>query len=114
MQDVSRLFALSLTELEGLNFPAESAQFLFSGQARIDAEQELARVREQGGVILTYEDEDYPDRLREIFDPPPVLWALGNVKLLSRPSIAIVGTRHPTPYGTGWQRFWRATWPAAG
>ena len=101
LQDVSRLFALSLTELEGLNFPAESAQFLFSGQARIEAERELARVREQGGGILTYEDEDYPDRLREIFDPPPVLWALGDVKLLTRPSIAIVGTRHPTPYGIG-------------
>jgi DNA processing protein len=101
LQHMSRLFALSLTELEGLNFPAESAQFLFSGQARIEAERELAQAREQGGAILTYEDEDYPDRLREIFDPPAVLWALGNVKLLSRPSIAIVGTRHPTPYGTG-------------
>jgi DNA processing protein len=101
LQDIARLFDLSLTELEELNFPAESAQFLFSGQARTDAQQELARVREQGGAILTYEDEDYPDRLREIFDPPPVLWALGNLKLLSRPSIAIVGTRHPTPYGTG-------------
>jgi DNA processing protein len=101
LQDISRLFALSLTQLEGLNFPAESAQFLFSGQARIDAEQELGRTRERGGVILTYEEEDYPDRLREIFDPPPVLWVLGNVKLLSRPAIAVVGTRHPTPYGTG-------------
>jgi DNA processing protein len=101
LQDISRLFALSLTQLEGLNFPAESAQFLFSGQARIEAEQELARTRERGGVILTYEEEDYPDRLREIFDPPAVLWVLGNVKLLSRPAIAVVGTRHPTPYGSG-------------
>ncbi len=101
LQDLSRLFALSLTQLEGLNFPAESAQFLFSGKARIDAEQELARTRERGGVIVTYEEEDYPDRLREIFDPPSVLWVLGDVKLLSRPAIAVVGTRHPTPYGTG-------------
>jgi DNA processing protein len=101
LQDISRLFALSLTQLEGLNFPAESAQFLFSGKARIDAEQELVRTRERGGVILTYEQEDYPDRLREIFDPPPVLWVLGDVKLLSRPAIAVVGTRQPTPYGTG-------------
>jgi DNA processing protein len=101
LQDISRLFTLSLTQLEGLNFPAESAQFLFGGKARIDAEQELARTRERGGVILTYEQEDYPDRLREIFDPPPVLWVLGDVKLLSRPAIAVVGTRQPTPYGTG-------------
>ncbi len=101
LHDVSRLFQLSLTELESLNFPAPSAQFLFSGKARSEAEQELQRVRAQGGTILTYEDADYPERLREIFDPPPVLWALGDVRLLSRPAIAIVGTRHPTPYGTG-------------
>src|SRR6202012_3359849 len=37
----------------------------------------------------------------EIFDPPTVLWALGDLKLLSKPGIAVVGTRHPTPYGTG-------------
>ena len=101
LQDVSRLFQLSLTELESLNFPAPSAQFLFSGKARVEAEQEWKHVREQRGVILVYEDEEYPERLREIFDPPPVLWALGDVQLLSRPAIAIVGTRHPTPYGTG-------------
>src|SRR5271168_772774 len=101
LQDVSRLFQLSLTELEALNFPAPSAQFLFSGKARVEAEQELQRVHEQRGAILVYEDEDYPERLREIFDPPPVLWTLGDVRLLARPAIAIVGTRHPTPYGTG-------------
>jgi DNA processing protein len=101
LQDISRLFTLSLTQLEGLNFPAESAQFLFGGKARSDAEQELALTRERGGVIVTYEQEDYPDRLREIFDPPPVLWVLGDVKLLSRPAIAVVGTRQPTPYGAG-------------
>jgi DNA processing protein len=101
LQDVSRLFQLSLTELEALNFPAPSAQFLFSGKARVEAEQELQRVREQRGAILVYEDEDYPERLREIFDPPPVLWTLGDVRLLARPAIAIVGTRQPTPYGTG-------------
>ena len=101
LRDVSRLFQLSLTELESLNFPAPSAQFIFSGKARIEAEQEWQRVREQRGAILTYEDADYPERLREIFDPPPVLWALGDLQLLARPAIAIVGTRHPTPYGTG-------------
>jgi DNA processing protein len=101
LQDVSRIFRLSLTELESLNFPAAAAQFLFSGKALAEAEQELERVRAQGGRILSYADEAYPERLREIFDPPPVLWALGDVTLLSRPSIAVVGTRHPTPYGTG-------------
>ncbi len=101
LPDISCLFRLSLTEFESLNFPAASAQFLFTGKARTEAERELVRIGEQKGAILTYEEEAYPAQLREIFDPPPVLWVLGDVKLLSRPSIAIVGTRHPTPYGTG-------------
>jgi DNA processing protein len=101
LPDLSSLFRLSLTELESLNFPAPSAQFLFTGKARTEAEREMVRMGEQKGLILTYADEEYPERLREIFDPPPVLWVLGEVKLLARPSIAIVGTRHPTPYGTG-------------
>jgi DNA processing protein len=101
LPDLSSLFRLSLTELESLNFPAPAAQFLFTGKARTEAERELVRVVEQKGQILTFEDEDYPEQLREIFDPPPVLWVLGDVKLLARPAIAVVGTRHPTPYGTG-------------
>ena len=101
LRDLPTLFDLSLTELEALNLPAPSAQFLFSGQARSEAERELARMYELKGQILTYGDEDYPGQLREIFDPPPVLWVLGDLKLLSRPSIAVVGTRHPSIYGTG-------------
>jgi DNA processing protein len=101
LPDLASLFRLSLTELESLNFPAPSAQFLFTGKARTEAEREMVRMGEQKGLILTYADEEYPERLREIFDPPPVLWVLGEVKLLARPAIAIVGTRHPTPYGTG-------------
>jgi DNA processing protein len=101
LPDLSSLFRLSLTELESLNFPPAAAQFLFTGKARSEAEREMVRVAEQKGQILTFEDDDYPEQLREIFDPPPVLWTLGDVKLLARPALAIVGTRHPTPYGTG-------------
>lgn len=97
----ARLFQLSLTELEGLRLPAESAQFLFDGKAREAAEDEWARVVEQGATLVTYGCREYPDRLREIYDPPPVLWVRGAVELLTRPSIAIVGTRHPSPYGSG-------------
>ena len=99
--DVSRIFHLSLTDLESLHLPAPSAQYLFSGKARAEADEELVKLTAQRGVLISYEDAAYPERLREIFDPPPVLWALGDVSLLSRPSIAIVGTRQPTPYGTG-------------
>jgi DNA processing protein len=96
-----RLFEASLTELEGLGMPAQSAQFCFEGKARAAAVEEMRRVVEAGGEILTPEDEGYPERLREIYDPPAVLWIRGDVALLSRPGIAVVGTRHPSPYGAG-------------
>lgn len=101
LQAPGQVFALTLTELEGLRFPAESAQFLFHGRARSAAEDEWARVTSAGASILGYDHPDYPERLREIYDPPPVLWVRGDIKLLSRPSIAVVGTRHPSPYGSG-------------
>ncbi|HMG03540.1 MAG TPA: DNA-processing protein DprA [Edaphobacter sp.] len=96
-----QLFEASLTELEGLGMPAHSAQFVFEGKARLAAEEEWSRVTESGGMILTPSDDAYPERLKEIYDPPAVLWIRGDVQLLSRPGIAVVGTRHPSPYGTG-------------
>jgi DNA processing protein len=97
----SRIFELSLTDLEALKLPPESAQFLFDGKGRKTAEGEWAGIQALGATIVTYGCAAYPERLKEIYDPPTVLWARGDVTLLSRPGIAIVGTRHPSPYGTG-------------
>jgi len=96
-----RLFSASLTELEGTGIPASAAQFVFDGRARAGALEELKRTQEAGAAIITPEDESYPQRLLEIYDPPAVLWTRGDVGLLNRAGIAVVGTRHPTPYGAG-------------
>jgi len=99
--EASRIFTLPLTALEGLRFPAEAAQFIFDGKARQAAEAEWERVAAQGATLVTFGCPEYPERLKEIYDPPPVLWVRGEARLLSRPAIAVVGTRHPTPYGSG-------------
>lgn len=96
-----RVFAASLTELEGVGVPAAAAQFVFDGRARKVADQELRRTIEEGACIITADDETYPGPLLEIYDPPPVLWARGNAEALNRAGIAVVGTRHPSPYGAG-------------
>jgi DNA processing protein len=97
----SRVFEASLTELEGVGMPARSAQFVADGRALVAAEGEMKRVAEAGGSVIAFEDEEYPERLREIYDPPAVLWLRGSVELLSRAGIAVVGTRQPSPYGAG-------------
>ena len=101
LESPSRVFTLPRTALEGLRFPAEAAQFIFDGKARRAAEEEWARVASQGATVVTFGCPEYPERLKEIYDPPPVLWLRGPASLLSRPGIAIVGTRHPSPYGSG-------------
>lgn len=101
LRSIQRLFGASLTELEGAGLPAAAAQFVFHGRARKAAEEEMRRVGEQGASLLTPDDQDYPERLLEIYDPPPVLWVRGNAAALNRPGIAVVGTRHPSPYGAG-------------
>jgi len=96
-----QIFRFSLTELEALRLPAGAAQFIYAGKARQAAESEWANVAAQGATLMVFSDPEYPERLREIYDPPPVLWVRGSVALLQRPSIAVVGTRHPSPYGAG-------------
>lgn len=97
-----RVFQSSLTELESLGMPANAAQFFADGRARAAAEDEIQRIEsEPGACFLTREDSAYPERLSEIFDPPSVLWVRGDVALLGRPGIAVVGTRYPTVYGSG-------------
>jgi DNA processing protein len=51
--------------------------------------------------VVAFDDPAYPARLRQIYDPPLVLYVRGNVAALAAPGLAVVGTRHPTPYGMG-------------
>jgi DNA processing protein len=59
----------------------------------------LEKLSEVGAKVLTVEDEDYPERLRSIYDPPPLLYARGDVLPSDNLSLAVVGTRKMTRYG---------------
>ncbi len=67
-------------------------------------EQILALCQEKNIRILTLHDAAYPDRLRQIADPPLVLYVRGNLPFLDElPTIAIVGTRKASAYGSMWR-----------
>ena len=100
-RDPERILEMSLTELESLRLPAKSAHFIADGRARAAAEKESKVVRDAGASFITPMDPEYPPRLLEIYDPPSVLWVRGDVGLLSRAGIAVVGTRAPSTYGAG-------------
>jgi DNA processing protein len=96
-----KVFQASLTELESTGLQAMSAQSIATGKSAELAREEQARALAAGINVLSMEDPLYPPRLKEIYDPPLVLYVRGNADLLSHPGIAMVGTRHPSPYGSG-------------
>jgi len=95
------VFHASLTELEATGMRAVSAQSLATGKSLELAQQECIKAVEAGARIISLSDPEYPSRLKEIYDPPVILFVKGSVEVLAQPGIAMVGTRHPTPYGSG-------------
>jgi len=98
---VQAVFRASLTELEATGIQAASAQALGTGRSLEVANDELARAAAGGVEIMALEDAGYPAQLKQIYDPPLVLYVRGNAAVIAEPGIAVVGTRHPTPYGMG-------------
>ncbi len=93
------VFAAPRSELEALGLSGSVAQSLASGCAFEDAVIQQEKMRAAGAVALTLNDDRYPWRLREIFDPPVVLFAKGSLEVLDSVMLAVVGTRRATPYG---------------
>ncbi len=93
------IFRASRTELEGAGLSPAVAQSIASGCAFEDAATQQEKLKETGGLVVTIGDPRYPQPLREIYDPPILLFARGRVELLDTIMLGIVGTRRPTPYG---------------
>src|SRR5579872_5385778 len=94
------IFRASRSELQAGGLSAGVAQSLASGCAFDDAAEQQRLAVEAGVILIPVTDPRYPPALRDIFDPPPLLFTRGNVELLATLILGVVGTRRPTPYGT--------------
>jgi len=88
----------SRTALEAVVGPALSKRISTYGEAVDVAAQERA-MQGRGANLITLDDDQYPSRLAEIYDPPLVLFTRGELLEQDQHCVAIVGTRRPTPYG---------------
>jgi DNA processing protein len=96
--------ALAATPSELRDVPGVGSKLtekILAAGTLVDAEAEIALCQAQGITILTEADERYPRLLREIPDPPGVLFVKGELAPQDALAIAIVGTRHATQYGLG-------------
>jgi len=94
------LFKLSFEELTGVGLSNRLATAIKTYDKRgIELDYEWMNAS-RNRKILTLEDENYPVLLKEIYDPPPVLYAEGQLDCFLQPAIGIVGTRNPSLSGS--------------
>ena len=86
-------------ELRAAGIGGAVARAIAECREKIDPEAELERLAKSGVAALTWHDEDYPRRLKEVADAPPVLYCTGRLQPEDETSVAVVGTRRPTEYG---------------
>jgi len=93
------VFKAGKKELITLGLEEEQAQRITSSRILDRASKEIERIERKNYTLLTLEDKEYPRYLREIFDPPFVLYGAGKIDVLDGPAVSVVGARKPTPYG---------------
>lgn len=86
-------------QLAGAGLDRRTIESLVATRAKVDLEREMEKLRRLKVQILTLEDTEYPLRLRNIADPPPILYVKGELVPEDDLSVAIVGTRRPSAYG---------------
>jgi DNA processing protein len=85
-------------DLEALGLKGPSLDFLGARDwHRVD--QDLLWLEQPGNHLVSLQEPNYPGLLREVCDPPPLLFVHGHPEVLSNPQLAIVGTRNPSPSG---------------
>lgn len=93
------IFRASASELEDAGLNGALARSVSSGCSFEDAAGQQNRMKAAGARLVTLSAAAYPELLRGIFDPPPLLFARGKVELLQSICLGLVGTRRPSAYG---------------
>ncbi len=86
-------------ELKSIGIPLSAIQNLKDLKKQIEPEADYLRLSQEGIKVLTIFDENYPESLKQIYDPPIVLYYKGEILPADSRAIAVVGTRKITSYG---------------
>lgn len=97
--DIRQVFEAGEKELVGLNIEKESLKEILSGRSLERGNKILKNLIRKNFWLILRDDPDYPPLLREIDSSPFLLFGAGRKEILAQPSVAIIGTRRPSPYG---------------
>ena len=97
--DAKKAWQASPDELRGSGLSAKLIENLVKVRNNDSLDMICENIRNMGISVLTWKDDDYPVRLREVPQSPPVLYVRGEIKAVDDWAVAIVGTRRVTAYG---------------
>lgn len=97
--ELEEMFRLSEQQLQQAGLPAKMALAISTFNFN-ELEADWRWQEKSNHHLLTWEDSNYPALLKEIHDPPAVLYAIGELSCLQQPTIAIVGSRKPSVTGS--------------
>ena len=86
-------------ELKAAGLDSGALNAIAAAREKVDPDAEVELLGRHGVRALTWHDDEYPKRLREIFDRPPVLFVRGTITAADEWGVAVVGTRRVTVYG---------------
>ncbi len=97
--DLALAWQAPLDALQAAGLSPKLAERVAQIRTSVDLDKYMSRITAQGIHILTWEDEFYPPRLKEIDQPPPVLYMRGALITEDSWTVAVVGTRRVSAYG---------------
>ena len=97
--DPKDLFFKTEEELIRQGIKEKQAKEILKEEYRVNLDRYIDYMNKNNIDIITIYDKDYPTKLKEIYDPPVLLYVKGNKKILKNTGIAIVGCRDCTNYG---------------
>ncbi len=94
-----KIWNLHKEDLERISIEQTEIQKILNFQYRQNLENQIYAMQKKQIQLITYEDQRYPYLLKQIYDPPLVLFAKGNLALLKKDAVAMVGCRMCSTYG---------------
>ncbi len=97
--DLRSAWEASADELRAAGLDSRALKSLLAARQELDLDAQVARLEKAGVQVMTWQSPHYPERLHNIYHPPPVLYVRGALAPADEWSVAVVGTRRATVYG---------------
>ncbi|MEZ4674686.1 MAG: DNA-processing protein DprA [Caldilineaceae bacterium] len=96
---IEEAWKASIQQMQSAGLDKRSQTNLLQARRELDLLEEWQRAEKLNVTVLTWDDTEYPNNLREVDNPPPVLYVRGQLTVQDTVAIAIVGTRRASAYG---------------